>query len=220
MTAFNQPISRRTLQLGLAAAAMLAPPAEAEDAPALAKRLLAAVPAHGERSLGDPKAPVTMVEYASATCPHCAEFHLNIWPEIKRTYVDTGKVYFVFREMPIDRLALGAFMLARCVPQDKYFPTLDLMFRKQKTWVTGNPRQELFRIVAMAGLDAPTAEACIKNQDLANAITATGRTGNREFGVKGTPTFFVNGTRVDGHDDIRQVSDAIEAAWKKAAAQP
>jgi protein-disulfide isomerase len=188
------------------------------DATAIAKALMAAVPPHGERTIGDPKAPVTMIEYASATCPHCAEFHLKVWPSIKEDYIDKGKVLFVFREFPTDQLALGAFMLARCVPEDKYFETIDMMFLQQKFW-TKNPKPELFKIVGDMGLSDVDAEACITKQDLATNIKAVLDKANKDFGVKGTPTFFVNGTLLDGHEDPASVRKGIDAELAKLGHQ-
>ncbi|MCA0433012.1 MAG: DsbA family protein [Proteobacteria bacterium] len=188
----------------------------ADDPKELAKRLMAAVPPHGERTLGDPQAPVTMIEYASATCPHCAEFHNDVWPTIKKDYVDTGKVFFVFREFPTDELALGAFMLARCAPADRYFDAIDMMFEKQQVWTKNNPKEELFKIMESAGLDEKGASACIKNRKLFNDIQATLETANKTFGVKGTPTFFVNGTYLDGHKDPEQVRSFIDAQLAQA----
>jgi protein-disulfide isomerase len=188
---------------------------ETVDAATIAKKLMEAVPSHGERTLGDPKAPVTMIEFASATCPHCAEFHLQVWPTIKKDYVDTGKVLFVFREFPTDQLALGAFMLARCVPENKYFETIDVMFAQQQIWAKSNPKEELFKIVGEMGLSAADAEACIKKQDLANAIKSVLDKAYKEFGVKGTPTFFVNGTKLDGHEDPASVRKGIDAGLTK-----
>jgi protein-disulfide isomerase len=185
---------------------------------ALAQKLLAAVPPHGERTIGDPKAPVTMIEYASATCPHCAEFHLKVWPGLKQDYVDAGKVLFVFREFPTDQLALGAFMLARCVPESRYFETIDLMFLQQRFW-TKNPKPELFGIVREMGLSEGDAEACIKRQDLATNIKSVLKMANTEFGVKGTPTFFVNGTFLDAHDDPAKVRKGIDAELSKLGVQ-
>jgi protein-disulfide isomerase len=186
-----------------------------DDAAALAEKLLAAVPAHGEKSLGDPNAPVTMIEYASATCPHCAEFHMQIWPGLKQDYVDTGKVRFVFREFPTDQLALGAFMLARCVPDDKYFEAIDMMFLQQKFW-TPNPKVELFRIVEEFGLTADQAKACIKKQDLVDGIVKVRESAIKDFGVKGTPSFFINGQYIDGHEDPAAARGVIDAALAKS----
>ena len=193
--------------------------AQATNDPAnMAKALMAAVPPHGERTVGDAKAPVIMIEYASATCPHCAEFHMKIWPGIKEDYVDKGKVLFVFREFPTDQLALGAFMLARCVSDDKYFETIDMMFLQQKFW-TKNPKEELFKLVGDMGLDAAGAEACIKKQELATNIKSVLDKAYKDFGVKGTPTFFVNGTLLDGHEDPASVRKGIDAELAKLGQQ-
>jgi protein-disulfide isomerase len=192
--------------------------AQADDsAAAIAKKLMAAAPAHGERSVGDPNAPVTMIEYGSASCSHCAEFHMKIWPGLKKDYVDTGKVLFIFREFPTDQSALGAFMLARCLPEDKYFEAIDMMFLQQKFWAP-NPKIELFSIVSEFGLNAEKAEACLKQSELAKSIVSVRDRAVKEFGIKGTPSFFVNGKFIDGHEDpaaARAVIDAALAAAKQ-----
>jgi protein-disulfide isomerase len=200
--------------------APLIAPALAQDAidtAAMAKKLMEAVPPHGERSIGDPTAPVTMIEYGSASCPHCAEFHTQIWPGLKKDYVDTGKVRFILREFPTDQSALGAFMLARCLPEEKYYDAIDMMFLKQETWRT-NPKAELFKIVVELGLTEEKAEACIKQPELAKNIVAVRDSAVKDFGVKGTPSFFVNGKFIDGHEDpaaARAVIDAALAAVKQ-----
>lgn len=182
----------------------------------LAKNLLAAASPLGDRALGKEDAPVVMVEYASATCPHCAEFHEKVFPLIKSEYIDTGKVRFIFREYPLDKLAMGAFMLARCVPDDKYFATIDLMFRRQQTWRTsGNPGDELFKILQLSGMDKPSFETCLRRQDLVQGIAETAKIAREEFGVKGTPAIFVNGQIIDGHKEMTEVKAAIDAAINK-----
>lgn len=179
----------------------------------IAKKLLEAVSPLGDRSVGKADAPVVMIEYASATCPHCAEFHEKLLPQIKTEYIDTGKVRFVFREFPLDQLALGAFMLARCVPEDKYFVTIDLMFRRQRTWAQAkNPADELFRITQMAGMDQAGFEACLKRQDLAEAIVESSKKAAKDFAIKGTPAIFVNGTFVDAHEDMAAVKAVLDKA--------
>lgn len=199
------------------AACLLAGVPVAWASPELAKKLLAAAPSHGERSLGAADAPVILIEYASASCTHCAEFHLDVWPAIKKDFVDTGKVRFVFREFPLDKSALAAFMLARCVPEDKYFATIDLMFRRQASW-RANPKRGLFAIAALSGLDAAEAEACLRKTPLAQAIFDSTQTANKEFGVTGTPSFFVNGVYVDGHKEATDLRKAIENALAAVAA--
>ena len=108
-------------------------PAGAQEAAVDVKELMAPGPL-AEMTLGDPAAPVTVVEYASLTCPHCARFHTEVLPEFKKKYIDTGKVYFVFREFPLDQLSLAAFMLARCAAPGGYFPMVELLFTRQQEW--------------------------------------------------------------------------------------
>jgi len=210
---------RRSIQ-ALAFGALLvanpfAPWAQAQDATDAASKMLAAASPLGDRVLGQANAPVVMVEYASATCPHCAEFHEKVLPLIKTEYIDTGKVRFIFREFPLDKLAMGAFMLARCVPEDKYFPTIDMMFRRQQTWSkTGNPADELFRIMQFSGMDKAGFEACLKRADISKTIFESSKKAAKEFGIKGTPAIFVNGQMIDGHKEMTEVKAAIDAAIK------
>jgi protein-disulfide isomerase len=190
-------------------------PSQAQTPAEMAQKLLAAEPSLGEQSLGKADAPVVMIEYASATCPHCAEFHEKVLPLIKTEYIDTGKVRFIFREFPLDKLAMGAFMLARCVPSDKYFPTIDMMFRRQQTWRTSsNPGDELFRIMQLSGMDKVGFEACLKRQEIVKGIAETAKKARDEFGVKGTPAIFINGMKIDGHKEMADVKAAIDAAIK------
>lgn len=207
--------SRRRVLLGWGA--FLAPMMLFSLTPAfpqeLAVKLLEAASPLGDRAMGSIDAPVVMIEYASATCPHCAEFHEKLLPQIKTEYIDTGKVRFIFREFPLDQLALAAFMLARCVPEDKYFATIDLMFRRQRTWAQAkNPADELFRITQMAGMDQAGFEACVKRQDLANAIVETSKKAAKDFAIKGTPAIFINGQFVDAPEDMPAVKAAIDSA--------
>lgn len=185
----------------------------AEEQKPVADRLVLAGSPLGDRSLGLASAPVVVIEFASATCPHCAEFHLQVLPVLKRDYIDTGKVKFIFREFPIDNLALGAFMLARCLPEEKYFSTIDLLFATQRDWAkASNPADRLFEVMSGQGMTRADFDACIKRQDLATAIIEHTRSSAAEFGIKGTPTIFVNGKLVDGHKDMAEVKAAIEAA--------
>lgn len=190
----------------------LAPWAQAQDANDAAGKMLAAASPLGDRVLGQAEAPVVMVEYASATCPHCAEFHAKVLPLIKAEYIDTGKLRFIFREFPLDQAALGAFMLARCVPEDKYFATIDLMFRQQAIWMKGDKAAELLKVTQMAGMDKAGFEACLKRADIAKAIIESSRKAAKDFGIKGTPAIFVNGRMIDGHKEMADVKAAIDAA--------
>jgi len=167
-------------------------------------------PTLGERTLGEEDAPVTVIEYASATCGHCASFHNETFPAFREEYIDTGKVRFVFREFPLDELALAAFMVARCAPENRYFPIIDVLFEEQQSW-TRNAREELLKIARMAGFTPESFEQCLKNEDVAQGILEIRGTAAEQYGVQSTPTFFVNGEMIAGNkpDELRQ---AIEDA--------
>ena len=123
--------------------------------PMAAAELMAPGPL-GEQSLGKDDAPVTIIEYASMTCPHCAHFHETVYPELKKRYIDTGKVRFIFREFPLDPLAAAGFMLARCGGKDKYFPMIETLFAQQKDWVVQKPLEPLLAIAKQAGFTQQT----------------------------------------------------------------
>ncbi len=116
----------------------------------------------GDQALGAANAPVTIVEYASMTCPHCANFHETIYPELKKKYVDTGKVRFIFREFPLDPLAAAGSMLARCAGKDKFFPLIETLFAQQKDWVVQKPLEPMFAIVRQAGFTQQTFDQCLE----------------------------------------------------------
>jgi protein-disulfide isomerase len=178
------------------------------------RKLLASAPAIGERRLGSPEAPVVVIEYASATCPHCAQFHIRSWPQIRSAYIDTGKVLWIFREFPLDSLAMAAFMLARCVPQDDYFPTIETLFKEQRLWTGPGARQELARVMLGAGMNQETFDSCIARSDLAEGIYNIAKTA-QAFGVTSTPTFFVNGHIVHGAQDFATFGALIDLELSK-----
>jgi protein-disulfide isomerase len=168
-------------------------------------------PAIGERALGSDDAPVTIVEYASATCPHCARYHTDTFPTLKEEYVDTGRVRYVFREFPFDDLALAAFMLARCAPEERYFSLIDVLFEQQQSW-TRNPREELLKIARMAGFTPEAFDQCLRDEDVAKGILEIRTTADERYGVNSTPTFFVNGQVIEGNQPIERFREAIEDA--------
>jgi protein-disulfide isomerase len=169
-------------------------------------------PALGDKVLGRTDAPVTIVEYASATCPHCAAFHKDVFPQLKSEFIDTGKVRFIFREFPFDDLALAAFMLARCAPPDKYFPMIDVLFEQQKVWASKEARTELGKIAQLAGIGEDGFDKCLKNEDLAKGIMAIRDKAANTYGVEATPTFFVNGKELRGEHSIDQFRKLISEA--------
>jgi protein-disulfide isomerase len=163
----------------------------------------------GDMTLGSQTAPVTIVEYASMTCPHCAAFTLNVFPKLKEEYIDTGKVKFIFREFPLDLKAAAGSMLARCVAKSdpgKYFAVVDLLFRQQSEWVMSNTADALKRIGRQAGLSDEGVNTCLKDQAILDGIKATQDYASATLKVNSTPSFFVNGIVVKGETSI----DAFE----------
>jgi protein-disulfide isomerase len=165
----------------------------------------------GDKTLGDEAAPVTIIEYASMTCGHCANFHKRTWPDLKKDYIETGKVRFIFREFPLDPVASAAFMLARCAPQEKYFDIVDIMFEEQRAWAfTDNPYQSLLDFSKQIGFTQESFEECLTNQGLLDAVNAVRERGANEFGVNSTPTFFINGEKHSGALSIDEMGKIIE----------
>jgi len=147
----------------------------------------------GDQVLGAANAPVTLIEYASMTCPHCAHFHATTYPEMKRKYIDTGKIRYIFREFPLDPLAAAGSMLARCAGTDKYFPLIETLFAQQKEWVTQKPLQPLLAIARQAGFTQQSFDECLANQQVLNGIEEVRQRAMQKLNVQSTPTFFING---------------------------
>jgi protein-disulfide isomerase len=175
----------------------------------------------GDVSMGKADAPVTMVEYASLTCGHCASFHTGTLPALKQKYVDTGKVRLVFREFPLNQLDAAVYMLARCMlqadgkaaggNQDRYFALIDVLFRQQRVWAFGNdPLAAITAITRQAGMTQPEFETCLNNQAILDGLNATRDRAVNAFGVESTPTFFVNGKRVLGAQPLAEFEKIID----------
>ena len=149
-----------------------------------------------EVSLGKEDAPVTVVEYFSMTCGHCANFHMHTFPYLKKTYIDTGKMRFVYREFPLDPLAAAGAMLARCTPGGNAEAMIGLLLDKQRNWAySDNPVEGLQTLSKLAGFTQESFKACLGDQKLLDDITAVRERGSKEFGIDSTPTFFVNGEK-------------------------
>jgi len=159
----------------------------------------------GEMTMGDEKAPITVIEYASMTCPHCAHFSETTFPELKKRYIDTGKVRFMFREFPLDQLALAGFMLVRCAGPDKYFPLVETLFAQQRDWVVQKPLEPLRGIAKQAGLTQQAFDTCLDNRELIDGIEKVRGQAAEKLGVNSTPTFFINGKRVPGALSIEEM---------------
>jgi protein-disulfide isomerase len=147
----------------------------------------------GDQVLGPANAPVTIIEYASMTCPHCAHFHETTYPEMKKKYIDTGKLRFIFREFPLDALAAAGSMLARCAGKDKFFPLVETLFAQQKEWVTQKPLQPMLAIAKQAGFTQESFDKCLANQEVLSGIEEGRQRAVQKLGVQSTPTFFING---------------------------
>ncbi len=175
----------------------------------------------GDLVMGSETAPVTIIEYASMTCPHCAHFTVTTFPKLKEKYIDTGKVRFIFREFPLDPLAAGASMLIRCGDKDKAFSLLDLLFHTQEQWAVRNPIEPLFNVAKQAGYSRESFDACLdtrKNESsrkILDGIESTRNHAAEKLKVTSTPTFFINGKRVSGALSIEEMEKEI-APYLKA----
>ena len=150
--------------------------------------------------LGDENAPFVIVEYASMTCPHCAHFYTEVFPQVKEKYIDTGKARFIFREFPLDGLAVAASMLARCSGNDRFYPMIDGLFETQETWaVPGEDgKEKLLMIAKQAGFSQESFDKCLADKEMFDKLVAVRKKAHEEYGVDSTPAFFVNGKRLKG----------------------
>ena len=163
-------------------------------------------------AIGKADAPVTIIEYASMTCPHCASFSKTTFPQLKTKYIDTGKVRFIFREFPLDELAVAAAMLARCVDKEngeKAVALIEVLFNSQDKWAVRQPLPPLQQIAKQAGLSQQAFEQCLADQKLYNDILAMRERGSKEFKVESTPTLFVNGKMQKGGASIEELDKLI-----------
>jgi protein-disulfide isomerase len=170
-----------------------------------------------DMALGPANASVTITEYASMTCPHCAAFNEAVFPKIKSEYVDTGKVRYVFREFPLDIKAAAGSMLARCIAKDdagKYFAVIDMLFRQQNDWVMKNTTETLTRIGKQAGLSQQAVEDCLKDQALLDKIAADQKYASEVLKVNSTPTFFINGDVIRGEASFEEFEKRIKPLLK------
>ena len=163
--------------------------------------------------LGDPKAAVTLIEYASFTCPHCAHFNTLVLPELKKKWIDTGKVRLIYRDFPLDQAATKAAQLAECAGNERYYAVVDMIFANQPVWAAAaDPIAELSKSLRVAGMGEAEVKACLANDAIANAVIADYR-GGETLGVNSTPTLFINGQLFKGARSVEE----LDAVFSKLA---
>ena len=171
-----------------------------------------------DMTLGDPKAPVKMVEYASASCTHCATFNNTVFPAFKAKYIDTGKVHYTLKEFltPPNELAAAGFLTARCAGKDRYFSVLDAIFRsQQEIFQTGDMRGVLLRVAQSAGLTENQFNTCITDETALKALNARVERAIKQDKITGTPAFFINGKSVgEGEISLAALEKAVAEASK------
>ena len=213
-------VFRRTVLAALPSVALLffapslATSARAQNAMADAVAKPVSLP---DIAIGSPNAPVTITEYASMSCPHCAAFGENVFPMLRSRYVDTGKVRFVFREFPLDIKAAVAAMLARCIARDdseKYFAAVEIMFKQQESLI-GQTKDTLKFVGRLHGMSEQDVETCAKDQALLDKIAADQRYALDVLKVDSTPTFFVNGERLKGSMSFEELEERIKPLLKR-----
>ena len=194
---------------GLQAAAV---PTRAADAPTLQA---------DDHVLGNKNAPITIFEYASLTCPHCAAFTSDTLPKLQKEWIDTGKAKLVYRDFPLDQSALVAATVAQCFPPERYFPFIETLFQTQREWAQNSEaatKTALARIARLGGMGQAQFDACANNQKLSDAVLNSRLAAQNQYGINSTPTFFVNGTKVVGDVPYDEFVKYLEA--KSGAAAP
>jgi len=204
-------IATRLAPLGFLAVVAAAGPAIAASDTEIAAALMQPTPLPDVVE-GAQNAPATIVEYASLTCSHCAAFHDKVWPALKAKYVDTGKAKFILREFPLDPLAIAAFMAARCVGADKRDALIGQLFADQEQWAFRD--QPIERLRRESGLSGADFLACVKDKSLFDGVNAERDAAEQRFGVDSTPTFFVNGRRLNGETTLAAFDEALGAPAK------
>ncbi len=168
-----------------------------------------------DMTLGSPKAPVTVIEYASASCPHCARFNNDVFPAFKARYIDTGKVRYVLREFitPPEEVAVAGFIAARCAGRDKYFAVVDQFFHGQaKMYQTGDLAAALVSAAKVGGVSQPQLEACLNDKAAESALMARVDTYEKRDNIHSTPTFLIGGRRLEGETTLAKLDAAVAAA--------
>ena len=163
--------------------------------------------------IGSPDAPVTIIEYASMSCSHCADFHNNTLDDLKSEYIDTGKVRFVFRDFPFNYPALAGSMIVGCVPKDAKYQYMNALYKLQNNWIRrehSDTRKELYKIMQSGGMKQEEFDLCLSNIDLENDILEGVMSAQREFNIRSTPSFIINGVLYSGNKNIKEFRQIID----------
>lgn len=170
-----------------------------------------------DRILGSPKAPITIIEYASLSCPHCAHFENEVLPEIEKKWIDTGKAKLVMRDFPLNPPALAAEIVARCMPPQRYYPLVKTMFQNQEEWVKEQGwRDALQHLLEFAGISKAKFNACLADKALENRVLGSRLVASRQLGVDATPTFFINGQKFEGEPSVAGFDRALAQSARKS----
>ena len=170
-----------------------------------------------DRILGNPEAPITIVEYASLTCPHCAHFANDVLPELKKKWIDPGKVKLILRDFPLDEPALRAAMIARCAPPDRFYAYVDTLFAAQEKWVMARDyREALSRLVKLGGMSKDEFDNCLSDTALENKIVEGRLVASKELDVNSTPTFFINRTKFAGAPTFEEFDKVLSGLSAKS----
>ncbi len=183
--------------------------------PAVASaEILSTEEALSDRIMGDPEASVTIIEYASLTCPHCAKFHAQTLPKIKEDWIETGKVKMIYRDFPLDKYAASASMIARCAPKDKYFTFLNAFYAQQKNWSrAADPIKVLTQLAGLGGMSKEDVDACLANEALQDGILQMRLEGQMQYEVNSTPSIIINGKKITNLP-YADITDLLEDATK------
>ena len=170
-----------------------------------------------DRILGKAEAPITIIEYASLTCPHCAHFDVTVLPKLKEKWIDTGKAKLILRDYPLDEPALRAAMVARCAPADRFYPLIDTFFAQQEQWATSRDyRAALEKLVKLGGMSDKEFKTCISDKKLEDQVAQSRLVASQQLGVDATPTFFINGKKFDGAPTVEAFDQALSGAAPKS----
>jgi len=170
-----------------------------------------------DRVLGNDKATITIIEYVSMTCPHCAAFHIGPFQILKKEYIENGKVRFIYRDYPLDRLALAAAMMARCAPKERYYPIVDIIFRTQENWARqADPAAALEKIGLLSGISKKTYTACVGNKEIYTGIMKIRKDGVTKFNIQSTPTIIMNNKPIKGQITAEKLRLILDSELNKS----